>query len=75
MELRDGTCRFPGCSVPAVRSDTHHIIHWADGGPTILPNILALCEFHHQRLHEGAFRIVVDDAGGTDHDADGWGIR
>jgi hypothetical protein len=41
----------------------HHILFWTDGGITEPNNLVSLCAFHHQRLHERAFRIVVDAAG------------
>jgi Domain of unknown function (DUF222)/HNH endonuclease len=63
LQLRDGFCRYPGCRVPAFDTDGHHIRHWEDGGPTELRNLVSLCGFHHQRLHEGAFRINVNPAG------------
>jgi hypothetical protein len=58
LELRDRCCRFPGCGVPARRTEGHHIEHWAKGGPTDLDNLLSLCVFHHHRHHDGGFQIV-----------------
>ncbi|MBO0686768.1 MAG: DUF222 domain-containing protein, partial [Candidatus Dormibacteraeota bacterium] len=55
---RDKTCRFPGCMVGSRRSDDHHLIPWYLGGPTDLDNLIKLCPFHHQRLHERIYRIV-----------------
>ena len=63
LRARDRTCRFPGCPVPAGRTDAHHIIHWADGGRTELSNTLSLCRFHHTRLHDGAYRLTRDADG------------
>ena len=40
--IRDRGCRFDGCDRPAPWCDAHHIIHWADGGPTTLDN-LTIC--------------------------------
>ena len=35
LQARDGdTCIHEGCTVPASRTIAHHLIHWADGGPT-----------------------------------------
>jgi hypothetical protein len=59
LQARDATCRFPGCGVPAHRTEGHHVRHWADGGHTDLANLLSLCRFHHHRLHDGAFKIVA----------------
>ena len=60
VQSRDQGCRFPGCTVPVQRTHAHHIEHWAHGGPTVLANLLALCHFHHRRLHDGTFRIRRD---------------
>jgi hypothetical protein len=29
--------------------DAHHIIHWVDGGPTALDNLVSLCRPHIAR--------------------------
>ncbi|MBI4259161.1 MAG: DUF222 domain-containing protein, partial [Actinobacteria bacterium] len=34
LGVRDSGCRFPGCDRPRSWCDAHHVIHWADGGPT-----------------------------------------
>jgi hypothetical protein len=60
MQSRDGGCRYPGCSVPAPRTDGHHIIHWSDHGRTDLRN---LCRFHHRSQHEGRFLIKREPSG------------
>ena len=58
MEVRDVTCRFPGCAVPARDCEAHHVHHWIDLGPTELRNLSALCKFHHNRHHDRVFDIV-----------------
>ncbi len=58
--VRDGTCRFPGCDRPHGWCDAHHVVHWADGGPTALPNLVLLCRPHHRLVHTG-FRVKVVD--------------
>ena len=40
LVLRDQGCRFPGCDRPPAWTDGHHIIHWSDGGPTELENLV-----------------------------------
>jgi hypothetical protein len=40
LTLRDKGCRFPGCDRPPAWTDGHHIIHWVDGGPTELNNLV-----------------------------------
>ena len=57
LDLRDKHCRFPGCDIPAIWSDAHHIVHWADGGPTKLFNLLLLCRRHHRMVHEGRWQL------------------
>lgn len=45
--LRDGTCRFPGCSVDAIYCEIDHIINFEVGGWTTLSNLQCLCKHHH----------------------------
>ena len=53
---RDRTCRFPGCG--AVRYlHAHHVVHWADGGPTDLDNLVLLCGFHHHLVHDDGWSM------------------
>lgn len=54
LKVRDGGCRFPGCTNHKF-VDGHHIIHWADGGETSLDNLVLLCRHHHHLVHEGGF--------------------
>ena len=49
--IRDRHCTHPGCDVPAIWCEIHHIIHWADGGPTTLSNLTLLCPRHHHHTH------------------------
>jgi len=61
--VRDRVCRFPGCDRPNSWCDAHHIVHWADGGPTALTNLVLLCRRHHRKVHErGGFRLVLEDS-------------
>ena len=42
--------------------DVHHVVHWADGGPTALANLVLLCRRHHRMVHEpGGFRLELID--------------
>jgi hypothetical protein len=61
LEARDGGCRFPGCGLRF--TDAHHVKHWADGGKTMLGNVLLLCRFHHRLVHEGGWRVGWQDTG------------
>ena len=61
LASRDGHCRFPGCRNR--RTDAHHVEHWADGGETVLENLVLLCRRHHRAVHEEGFRVTLDAAG------------
>ena len=56
LEHRDPTCAIPGCT--ATRGlHAHHIVHWEDGGPTELHNLVLLCPYHHRAHHKGDITI------------------
>jgi len=59
LDIRDKTCRFPGCC-EARHVEGHHIVHWADGGETSLDNLLKLCRFHHAQLHRGCYEVRLE---------------
>ncbi|MDP9299060.1 MAG: HNH endonuclease [Actinomycetota bacterium] len=60
--VRDRRCRFPGCDRPHTWCDAHHVVHWADGGPTALPNLVLLCRRHHRIIHQPrGFRLELED--------------
>lgn len=61
LKLRDGHCRWPGCERTASWCDGHHIVHWADGGPTDLDNLVLLCRRHHRMVHEGGWQVMRAD--------------
>jgi hypothetical protein len=61
LTVRDNGCRFPGCDRPPAWTDGHHIIHWDDGGPTELDNLVSLCRSHHRRVHDEGWRIHIAD--------------
>ena len=59
---RDRHCTFPGCDRPQGWCDAHHVVHWADGGPTSLANLLLLCRRHHRLVHEpGGFGLTLEE--------------
>jgi len=59
---RDGGCRFPGCSRTRW-THGHHLVHWANDGPTNLDNLLTLCGFHHRLIHADGWEIVGNPGG------------
>lgn len=80
LMVRDGHCQHPGCDIPAVWCDCHHLTHWALGGVTALHNLICLCGYHHTRLHlagewirrrsDGTIEIIRDpQPDHHDHDA------
>jgi hypothetical protein len=64
LHARDRGCRWPGCDAPAAWTDAHHLFDWYYGGETNIDNLLSLCRYHHVRVHEGHWRIVLDHATG-----------
>ncbi len=46
VRMRDMTCRFPNCDVPAEYCDLDHTIAWPIG-PTHPSNLACLCRKHH----------------------------
>jgi hypothetical protein len=48
VHARDRACVFPGCRMPAVDCDLDHRIPYAEGGPTIVPNLAPLCRHDHR---------------------------
>jgi 5-methylcytosine-specific restriction endonuclease McrA len=59
IRRRDKGCRFPGCTYTEF-TDVHHVVHWLNGGPTSLPNLVTLCDQHHRAVHELGWRISGD---------------
>jgi hypothetical protein len=59
LVVRDRGCRFPGCDRPPDWTDAHHMKHWADGGKTVIENLVLLCRRHHRKVHEEGWRLIV----------------
>ncbi|MBM9459412.1 HNH endonuclease [Nocardioides sp. zg-536] len=59
VELRDTTCRFPGCSRRAERCDLDHRIPHADGGSTCPCNEFPCCRRHHRAKTHSGWRYFV----------------
>lgn len=62
VRCRDLTCRFPGCSRPAVVCDVDHTIAFnhqdpTTGGLTVAENLKCLCRQHHRlKTFDGGWR-------------------
>jgi hypothetical protein len=72
VQLRDGTCVFPGCARPARRCDVDHIIEYdheaeaegrAQPGPTQTDNLACLCRFHHRLKTHSPWRYEMTAPG------------
>jgi hypothetical protein len=50
LERDDYGCQFSGCGSRHFLQ-VHHIVHWEDGGPTDLNNLVTYCGFHHRFVH------------------------
>lgn len=62
VRLRDGTCRFPGCTRIARRCDLDHVIPWPNG-PTHVANLHTLCRHHHRAKHQAGWRLSMTPDG------------
>ncbi len=62
LRARDGTCRFPGCAATR-HLHAHHVVHWADGGPTDLSNLVLLCGAHHRFIHAKDWVVELSEDG------------
>uniref|UniRef100_UPI0021CAF151 HNH endonuclease n=2 Tax=Microbacterium TaxID=33882 RepID=UPI0021CAF151 len=47
LRARDRHCRWPGCTIPAIRCEVDHTHDHAKGGPTTIANLAHLCQRHH----------------------------
>ena len=50
---------FPGCTYTEF-TDVHHVVHWLNGGPTAIPNLVTLCDQHHRAVHELGWKMSGD---------------
>ncbi|MCP3801520.1 HNH endonuclease [Allokutzneria sp. A3M-2-11 16] len=60
LAVRDKGCAFPGCDRPPSWTEAHHVVHWIDGGPTDLDNLVLLCVYHHHVIHAQDWEIIFD---------------
>lgn len=56
LRVRDGCCRFPGCTQTR-RLIPHHVWWWSRRGPTDLDNLVLICPAHHRAVHEVGYTI------------------
>ncbi len=58
LQLRDGTCRFPGCNCSSGRCDIDHTLDWFLGGLTDYDNLADLCGSHHTVKHKSGWALT-----------------
>lgn len=64
LRVRDGTCRFPGCSRAARNCEIDHTRDWQFGHGTNYDNLAHLCPGHHHLKHQTDW-AVRQRAGGV----------
>ena len=57
LEIRDGTCRFPGCTRGARHSEIDHTHDWQYGGETRWDNLAHLCKRGHRLKTESGWGV------------------
>jgi hypothetical protein len=65
IESRTVTCAFPGCRMPATRSDVDHDVAYADGGDTTDGNLGPLCRRDQVIKHRAGWAKASLVDGGT----------
>ena len=63
LRVRDGTCRFPGCSRAARLCELDHTRDWQHGGETAHRNLAHLCAAHHHLKHQTQWRVEQVEGG------------
>ncbi|BDZ57991.1 HNH endonuclease signature motif containing protein [Barrientosiimonas endolithica] len=66
IRLRDGTCRFPGCTRPAEHADIDHVNPYDPDNPdaqTTGSNLQCLCRAHHRAKQSGAWTVTMTPDG------------
>ncbi|KAB1643412.1 HNH endonuclease signature motif containing protein [Gulosibacter chungangensis] len=58
IQIRDVTCRLPGCMRPAARCEIDHTHPASEGGATSLENLASLCKSHHVLKHEKPWTVT-----------------
>ncbi|HEX2367884.1 MAG TPA: HNH endonuclease signature motif containing protein, partial [Acidimicrobiia bacterium] len=64
VEARSPSCVFPGCRMPATRSDLDHRVDHSKGGPTLVKYLNPLCR-HDHRLKDVGWKVRPGPDGTT----------
>jgi hypothetical protein len=62
VKARDGTCRFPGCTIREARCDVDHVIAHPRG-PTEAANLMCLCRHHHRLKQQERWAVRMTEDG------------
>ena len=63
LAARDRGCVAEHCNCPPQWTDSHHVKHWIDQGPTTMSNLILLCRPHHRKVHEEGWGLQRLTAG------------
>ena len=58
LDVRDPSCRVPGCAETQHLEIDHWRIEYADGGPTTMDNLVRVCRFHHRQKTLDGYRLT-----------------
>ncbi|WP_309504837.1 MULTISPECIES: HNH endonuclease signature motif containing protein [Nocardioides] len=62
ITVRDQGCRAEGCD-RKLGLHTHHGTRWVDGGKTTVDQGIALCPWHHARIHDTTYEARMQPSG------------
>lgn len=65
LAIRDGGCRFVGCTGAVTTADVDHGIEWALGGNTDAEHLAHLCRGDHTMRHGTGWRIEASHPDGS----------
>ncbi|HLJ99682.1 MAG TPA: DUF222 domain-containing protein [Streptosporangiaceae bacterium] len=67
IAIRDRKCSWPGCDRAAIKTQPHHVEHYAHGGRTNPENIKTYCWAHHHLvLHQQGWNGTMHPDGTVD---------
>ncbi len=58
VRARDGTCRMPGCTTPAIRCQLDHVTPYPNG-PTSTENLASSCTSPHGFKHHAGWKLTM----------------
>jgi hypothetical protein len=61
--IRDGLCRFPGCTRAATHTEIDHTGQWQGHGATQYDNLACLCAKHHHLKDQTIWKLRQRDHG------------